>query len=240
MVTLGAMHVFLYQLSVSAEWTDTRLHFICEVLAPKKTLVRELSSLNYQENNLLPQRAVEEYLSQIVASQEWQHALSQPSPFTHCKLVLEDRVRWPKDPEDYEGCSEPDTLMTELRHEAINRHRQHVANVHRNYGRDIGLVSKRGTNRLRYAPTDTLLKALVLANVGTRMEYKEFLFQLFERYGFVFGEREAEVVLPKDDFEKKAFQANSHRLEQRLSSLGMLRRLSDACAYVQNPLARVQ
>jgi hypothetical protein len=234
------MHVFLYQLTVSAEWTGTKLHFICEVLAPKKTLVRELSSLNYQENNLLPQRAVETYLSDIAASADWQHARSQPSPFTHCKLVLEDRVRWPKDPEDYEGCSEPETLLAELRHEAINRHRQHVANVHRNYGRDIGLVSKRGTNRLRYAPTDTLLKALVLANVATRMEYKEFLSQLFQRYGFVFGEREAETVLSKDDFEKKAFQANSHRLEQRLSSLGMLRRLSDACAYVQNPLARVQ
>jgi hypothetical protein len=240
MVTLGAMHVFLYQLTVAAEWTDTRLHFICEVLAPKKTLVRELSALNYQANNLLPQRAVEAYLSEIAGSAEWQQALSQPSPFAPCKLILEDRVRWPKDPEDYEGCSEPDTLMAELRHEAISRHRQHVANVHRNYGRDIGLVSKRGTNRLRYAPTDTLLKALVLANVTTRMEYKEFLLLLFQRYGFVFGEREAELVLPKDDFEKKAFQANSHRLEQRLSSLGMLRRLSDACAYVQNPLARGQ
>jgi hypothetical protein len=72
------------------------------------------------------------------------------------------------------------------------------------------------------------------------MEYKEFLDVLFARYGFVFGEREAERVLPKEDFEKKAFQTNSHRLEQRLSSLGMLRRLSDACAYVQNPLARGQ
>ena len=130
--------------------------------------------------------------------------------------------------------------MAELRRAAINRHKQHVANVHRNYGRDIGLVSKRGTNRLRYAPTDTLLKSLVLANVTTRMEYKEFLCRLFKRYGLIFGEREAEVVIPKEDFEKKAFQANSRRLEQRLSSLGMLRRLSDACAYVQNPLAREQ
>ena len=40
-MTLGAMHVFLYQLIVSSEWTGTRLHFICEVLAPKKTLVIE-------------------------------------------------------------------------------------------------------------------------------------------------------------------------------------------------------
>jgi hypothetical protein len=104
----------------------------------------------------------------------------------------------------------------------------------------VGLVSKRGTNRLRYAPTDALLKTLVLANVSRRMEYKEFLDVLFARYGFVIGEREAEQVLSHEDFEKKAFQTNSHRLEQRLGSLGMLRRLSDACAYVQNPLARGQ
>ncbi len=238
MVTLGAMHVLLYQLIVAADWTNSPLQFICEVVAPKKTLVRELSSLNYQENNLLSQRAIEAYLFQISSSTEWQHAISQPSPFTHCKLILEDQIRWPKDSDDYEGCSEPEALLSELRRAAISRHKQHVANVHRNYGRDIGLVSKRGTNRLRYAPTDALLKTLVLANVATRMEYKEFLHRLFNRYGLIFGEREAEFVISKEDFEKNAFQANSHRLEQRLSSLGMLRRLSDACAYVQNPLAR--
>jgi hypothetical protein len=43
------------------------------------------------------------------------------------------------------------------------------------------------------------------------------------------------MVLSKDEFDKKAFQANSRRLEQRLGSLGLLRRLSDGCAYVINP-----
>lgn len=238
LVTLGALHVLLYQLTVATEWAGGCLYFICEVVAPKKTLVRELSALNYQENNLLPQRAVEAYLARIPASAEWQKALTQPGGFAQCKQILEDSVRWPRDAEDYEGCSDPEALFAELRREALARHRQHVANVHRNYGRDIGLVSKRGTNRLRYAPTDSLLKALVLANVGHRAEYKDFLARLFTRYGLVFGEREAEQVLGKEDFDKKAFQANAARLEQRLASLGMLRRLSDACAYVQNPLGR--
>jgi hypothetical protein len=238
LVTLGALHILLYQLLVATEWTGGSLYFICEVVAPKKTLVRELSALNYQENTLLPQRAVDAYLSRIPASPEWQKALTQPGGFALCKQILEDRVRWPRDAEDYEGCSDPESLFTELRREAVVRHRQHVANVHRNYGRDVGLVSKRGTNRLRYAPTDSLLKALVLANVSHRAEYKDFLAGLFTRYGLVFGEREAEQVLGKEDFDKKAFQANAARLEQRLASLGMLRRLSDACAYVQNPLAR--
>lgn len=240
LVTLGALHVMLYQLQISSSLLSKPLHFICEVVAPKKTLVRELSAFNYQENALLSQKAVEVYLAGITSSARWELAKLQAGAFAACKAILEEQVRWPNDPEDYEGCSEPDALAAELRRAAIARHRQHVANVHRQYGRDVGLVSKRGTNRLRYAPTDTLLKTLVLANVSHRMEYKEFLDLLFTRYGLVLGEREAERVLSQEDFEKKAFQTNSHRLEQRLSSLGMLRRLSDACAYVQNPLAQGQ
>jgi len=110
-----------------------------------------------------------------------------------------------------------------------------VANIHRNYGREIGLVSKRGTVKLRYAPNDSLLKTLLFANVNKRMELNDFLAKLQSRYGIVFGDREAEHVLPRGDFDKKAFRANSRRLEQRLASLGILKRLSDACAYVINP-----
>jgi hypothetical protein len=70
------------------------------------------------------------------------------------------------------------------------------------------------------------------------MEYGEFLAMLFEQYGLVFGDREARQALSAEDFDKRAFQANSERLEGRLRTLGMLRRLSDACAYVENPYKR--
>ena len=55
------------------------------------------------------------------------------------------------------------------------------------------------------------------------------------KYRLVIGAREAEQVLPADEFDSSAFQDNARRLEQRLVSLGLLRRLSDACAYVENP-----
>ena len=117
----------------------------------------------------------------------------------------------------------------------MKRHRQHVANIHRNYGREIGLVSRRGTVKLRYAPNDSLLKTLLFANVEKRIELHQFLERLHRRYGIIFSDKEAEQVLPKGEFDKKVFQANSRRLEQRLGSLGLLRRLSDGCAYVVNP-----
>jgi hypothetical protein len=241
LVVLGALHLMLYQLHLAAEWCDeTRpVHFVCEVVAPKKTLVRELSALNYQQNTQLPQRAIDAYVRRIEASDDWHSAAGEPGAFSNCRELLREQVRWPMDAEDYDGPNDPASLIAAFRRRALARHRQHVANIHRNYGRDVGLVSRRGTNKFRYAPTDTLLKALILANVERRMEYKDFLSLLFSRYGFVFGDREAERVLEGEEFDKKAFQANAERLEQRLGSLGMLRRLSDACAYVQNPYSGI-
>ena len=240
LVTLGAFHILLYQITIAAEKLQKKStpHMICEVVAPKKTLVRELSFANYQENVDLPAQAVESYIYTIEQSEEWQKALREPGAYSLCCAILKERVWWPRKPDDYDGPDEPDHLIKELRSEALKGHRQHLAHIHRAYGREVGLVSKRGTNKLRYAPNDTFLKTLITANVETRMELGEFLDRVYKRYGLVFGEKEAEQILSDDEFDKKAFQANADRLERRLSSLGMLRRLSDSCAYVENPYKR--
>lgn len=234
LVNLVGLHLLKYQLGVSRQilgHTDAPA-FVCEVVAPKKTLVREISCDLYQDNNHLPAQAVEAFLAKIEASNEWQQALRENGSFAKCRTILEKTAGWG---DDYEGPSHPSDLIAALRQAAMKRHRQHVANIHRNYGREVGLVSKRGTVKLRYAPTDSLLKTLLFANVGKRAELLQFLDRLFQRYGIVVGDKEAERCLTKGEFEKKAFQANSRRLEQRLSSLGLLRRLSDGCAYVLNP-----
>ena len=236
LVVLSALHLMLYQLETAAYWCgEERPHFICEVVAPRKTLVRELSALNFQSNQLLSQRAVERVIADFESGDAWRAAATGEAAFSRCKELLKDRFRWPTEQEDYDGCSNPDDLVRAFRRKAIDRHRRHLANGHRAYGGEVGLVSKRGTNRLRYAPTDSLLKALILANVERRMEYNAFLDKLFERYGLVLGDRAGAKVLKREDFDQKAFRANARRLEQRLTSLGMLRRLSDACAYVENP-----
>lgn len=234
LVNLVGLHLLKYQLSVSRQVLrlNAPLSLICEVVAPKKSLVREVSCDLYQENNLLPAQAIEAFISNIETSSDWQQAITENGAFERCRKILREQVRWG---EDYEGPPDPQQLMAALRQAAMKRHRQHVANIHRNYGREIGLVSRRGTVKLRYAPTDALLKTLLFANVEKRIELHQFLAKLYVRYGLVFGDREAEQVLVKGEFDKKAFQANSRRLEQRLGSLGLLRRLSDGCAYVVNP-----
>lgn len=234
LVNLAGLHLLRYQLTVSRQLlaSPTPLTLICEVVAPKKTLVRELSCELYQSNNLLPAQAVETFISRIEHSGDWQRAITESGAFEKCKRILKEQVRWG---EDYDGPADAGELISRLRQDAMKRHRQHVANIHRNYGREIGLVSKRGTVKLRYAPTDALLKTLLFANVEKRIELHQFLVRLHSRYGLVFGDKQAEQVLSKDEFDKKAFQGNSRRLEQRLGSLGLLRRLSDGCAYVINP-----
>lgn len=234
LVNLAGLHLLKYQLTVSRQLLGltTPLQLICEVVAPKKTLVREVSCDLYQANNLLPAQAVKKFIANVEQSEQWKRAVDESGAFEKCRRILKERVRWG---DDYDGPPDATQLINRLEQEAMKRHRQHVANIHRNYGREIGLVSKRGTVKLRYAPTDALLKTLLFANVEKRIELHQFLAKLHSRYGLVFGDKEAEAVLSKDDFEQKAFQGNSRRLEQRLGSLGLLRRLSDGCAYVVNP-----
>jgi len=237
LVNIAAFHLVQYQLRVARDVASVSEPFklICEVVAPKKTLVREISCELYQQNNLLSSQAITAYIDAVANSDEWRFAMTQPGAFVRCKNILRDKMLWG---DDYEGASNPDDLLNELRLSAKKRHQQHVAHIHRNYGREIGLVSKRGTVKLRYAPNDDFLKALIFANVDKRMELNQFLKLLWERYALILGDREAEEILPKGDFDKKAFQANARRLEQRLASLGLLKRLSDGCAYVLNPYAR--
>jgi hypothetical protein len=241
LVLLSTLHTMLYQLRTAAAVTRRREPvFVCEAVAPRKTLVRELSAVGFQENNMLTAESVDAYIAAIEGSEAWRVALAEATSdsdaCSRCKEILENRCWWGS---QYDGPTSPTALLRDLREVGRQGHSQHAGNVHRAYGRAVGLISKRGTNRLRYAPNDGLLKALVVANVHSRMEFGEFLRRLFNRYGFVFGEREAERAIDVHSFDQKAFQANAARLEGRLTSMGLLRRLSDACAYVINPFTGV-
>ncbi|MBF0407878.1 MAG: hypothetical protein HQM10_11020 [Candidatus Riflebacteria bacterium] len=234
LVNLSSFNLLCYQQTVAAQFLKNQKppFFVCEILAPKRTLVRELSINTYQNNNYAPSKVVEEFIHQICTTQEWLEALHSEAAFISCKKLLEEKTKWG---EDYSGSGNPDSLINTFRESALKRHRQHFANIHRVFGREIGLISKRGTNKLRYAPNDAFLKSIIFANVSKRLELNEFLKRLFDRYGLIFSDRQAEEVYEKKEIDKKAFQANVERLEQRLASLGLLRRLSDGCAYLINP-----
>jgi hypothetical protein len=233
-VTLGAFHVLRYYLQIGATWAESSQQpsLVCEILAPEKTLIRDLAQSSFVANDGVSVAAIETFVDRIGRSATWQRSATGSNGFGHCQSLLSEQLLWGV---KYTGKRTPDALLSALRDTALRGHRQHVANIHRSLGRGIGLVSRRGTTRLRYAPADGLLKSLLLANVDHHLELGEFLRRLYHRYGLVIGDREAELALSATEYDKKAFQANGHRLEERLASLGLLRRKSDACAYVVNP-----
>jgi hypothetical protein len=97
-------------------------------------------------------------------------------------------------------------------------------------------VSKRGTNRYRYAPTDELLRALVLANVTSPVEESAFLRRLYGRYRIVIGPIEAKEDVLSYLFDETDFKKNRDRFGQHLVGMGLAQRMSDACTYVLNPM----
>lgn len=234
LVTITGLHLIVYLLNrakVSLQ-DSQKPRFILEIVAPKKTNIRDLAANEYEKNNNLPKQALEYYILDTAKLPEWQQCLESLSPLDDAKEFLEKRFVWQD-----KSANSPDELLYKLRDEAVGRHKQHLAKFHGTWSKEIGLASRRSSRRNRYAPTDNLLKTLVLTCVPHRMEFQEFLARLYEKYGFVIGEKQAQSYIDSGEADLKDFTANAQRLERRLASIGLLKRLSDACAYVQNPFA---
>jgi len=242
LVDLLGLHVLLYKLRCAQMWAapDSPLQLVMEIIAPRRTTVRDLATETYLANNLRSREAIEAYLREVVdQSPEWQSAFGHADAFGEAYRVLRNKVAWPDaDMGEYTGPETPDGLRSGLWTAARRRHDTHVANVHARYGHEIGLASRRGTRRVRYAPNDQILRSLVFATVERRMEFQQFLSVLHERYGFVIGHRHSAAFIGQGQSDQKSFEDNARRLEMRLGSVGLLRRLSDACAYIENPYAR--
>jgi hypothetical protein len=234
---LGSLHLVLYQLETAAAVLGRpRPSLVCEMIAPRRELVRQHAISSYIENDGLVRRALLHALTARVEVFRSEAASLSADDGEKLDHVL-DRLR-----EEFNVAidalpkgSELDEFLSDMVERKLD---QNDGQVHLNYGRNVGLVSKRATNRYRYAPTDALLKTLVLALVPRRTEFGLFLTQLKDKYGLVIGPEEAQGVLDPDSFDRTSFDRNRDRFEARLSSMGLVYRLSDGCAYVLNPFAQ--
>jgi hypothetical protein len=236
-VTILGLHLVIYFLAraKSTLGEDGKPCFVLEIIAPKKTSVRDLAADEYQKNNHLSQRAIEHYIRSIVDTSVWQTCLNSSTAIEDAIDILKQRFAWSATAEELGGERHPEDLLDRLQEQAVGRHKQHLAKFHGSWTREIGLSSSRSSRRTRYAPTDALLKTLVLSSVPHRMEYQEFLATLHRKYGFIIGDLQAGELINSGNVDRGDFVANATRLERRLASIGLLKRLSDACAYVQNP-----
>ena len=236
LMRLSALHMLIYMLRRANEEVgdSSDPKFVLEIASPRRTTLFELSAENFGANRMLSTRAVRAYVESAKQEEGWKNALNARSPAEATREYLTKRYDW--DPADGAPSGDPETIFGALRGYAEKRHQQHVAKVHMEWARRIGLaVSRRGAGTW-YSPDDSLLKALVICVVADRREeYHRFLSKLYDRFQLVIGATEAERAFGTLPTDQKAFMQNSQRLEQRLRTLGLLRRLSDDCAYVENP-----
>lgn len=236
LVTIGALHVWRYFLNLAAErLKQDKPLVLIEMVSAQRTAIRALSVDCYDQNNALPWRAVEEMLLAVKRRSEWTGWSTGTDGREQFLEQLTAEFGWPhpKERKDFQGRS-ADEILQALIADARTRHRGHLGKIHGTWARDLGLASRRSSRRVRYAPTDRLLKTLVLAHVPERLELKSFLKLLHERYGFVIGDADGQRWIRDGQADKEDFKRNAQRLEERLSSLGLAERLSDACAYVQS------
>jgi hypothetical protein len=241
LVSVTGLNMILYQLDRSREVLERDpITIVCEIVSPKKSVVRDLSADSFQHNNMLPQQALERFIRAATETPEWEVAVASDEPLLNAAEILKKAFDWP-DPDDSEDIAGvPDQLVAKLIDRAVTRHKQHVGKVHATWARAIGLSSRRSSRRVRYAPTDRLLKTLVVTCVDRRIEFKDFLARLYDRYGIVIGDGQARDLIASGNADQEDFSDNARRLEERLASLGLLKRLSDSCAYVENPFQRTE
>ncbi len=69
------------------------------------------------------------------------------------------------------------------------------------------------------------------------MQFDEFLAEAKARYGLVIGDVEGARLMKEKLVDQEALSDNRANLEARLAGLGLVRRLSDSCSFVENPFA---
>lgn len=240
LVDLIGLHLTLYILRRAAEWAPDEgpVRLVLEIVAPKKTTIRDLAIESFAGNCRRSGKAVDRYITEALErSTAWRSACELGDESERAEALqraLAEVIR--TEPGLIGGGASPERVLEDLRERALRRHQQHMGEAHAAYAQAIGLASRRGTRRMRYAPSDQLLKTLVITVVKERMEFQKFLQCLWERYHMVIGHHQAADILREGESDPRSFEDNARRLEMRLESLGLLTRLSDACAYVESPV----
>jgi hypothetical protein len=214
------------------------VEIVCEIVA-QRTKVRALSGDSYQSNQALSVRAVRAEVDSVKLDPRWDTAMQAGDSQGACLDLMREMFQWPSDDkDDEEYVNLPgDELVSKLMEKAESRHEQHVGKIHATWSKAIGLSSRRLARRNRYAPDDRLLKTLVVTIVDSRMQFDDFLSEVKKRYGIVIGDVEGARLVMEKKVDQDALSDNSKNLENRLAGLGLVRRLSDSCSFVENPFS---
>lgn len=242
LIANAGLNTLLYFLECAkAEAGDSDpVELVCEIVSRERTKVRALSGESFQANQGLSYRAVRAAVEKIRMTDEWAQALQSRDPNGAAAALMQSWFQWPAANGSDESATDADTgdeLVAKLAAAAESRHEDHVGKIHGTWSRALGLTSRRLSRRTRYAPNDKLLKTLVVSVVDKRMQFDDFLALARTRYGLIVGDIEGARLVKSQQVDQEALSDNKDKLEARLVGLGLVRRLSDSCSFVENPFA---
>lgn len=242
LIAITGLNLMLYFLERGKAQTGNPepVEIVCEMVSRERTKVRALSAESYLTNQGYSAAAIRSSIESTRMTEEWATALASPESKDRCAAVLRSQFQWPPEDggDDADALNKDgDQLIAQLVEKAISRHEQHGDKIHPAWSRAIGLSSRRLSRRTRYAPNDRLLKSLVIAIVDDRMQFDEFLAEAKARYGLMIGDVEGVRLVKEELVDQEALSDNRANMEARLAGLGLLRRLSDSCSFVENPFA---
>lgn len=237
---LLGLHIYLYGIETAFAWLGNQglPPIVCEILAPRSDLVRKAAVGSYLHNDGIGELAVRKFIdTTVLANPELKRILNDDTLDDVAKAdYLAEHLMRSVSLKQRPDTSDP-RKMTEVFYAfARKQYRAGTAEGLTGLAIGCGLVSKRGTNRYRYAPTDDLLRALVLANVTVAVEESAFLSLLHRRYRISIGPAEARGEVLSYLFDESDFKKNRDRFGQHLVGMGLAQRKSDACTYVINPM----
>lgn len=194
--------------------------------------LREISKVHLNRHRLAANRAVEAYMKGLTnEDEEWKAALLQGDGGA-ARDILRRLFACKKRDEKLRSPSEQlNTLIEQAKSRDKNNPHKYLLPL----AKGIGLATSRQRIGSWFGLDDGLLFALVMANVTHTVELRDFVAQLYERYGIVIGPEEARHAFSRLPVGIQSFEANLEALEQRMTLLALTHRLSDDCAFVTNP-----
>lgn len=235
-----AFNLYLYAIETASHVLDKKQIpvCVCEIPGPRMDVVRKASIATRDENEGLGVLAVRRHAESAIRSNpeiNWKLDSPHVTDEEKAELLAEHLAESCMLDKEELKASHPDGVRRRLISLAESGFRDGTAQALQGLGRAAGLTDKRGTTKVRYAPTDRLLRTLVLANVTHQIEEDELLRTFNRRYHIVIGPREAAAELPSNFHDEGDFRKNRERLTRHLIGLGLAHRMSDACTYIRNP-----
>jgi hypothetical protein len=240
-----ALNLYIYGIETANHWIGKEEipPVACEILAPSMDIVRKASVATFTDNEGLGVLAVRRFAENAIQS-------DPEASSKLCCLDLDEEAKAELLTDHIsKACSVERDKIKAPDHQSVRRnflalaekgYREGTAGALQGLASVAGLASRVGTNRVRYAPSDKLLQALVLVNVKHQVEESEFLRTLHFRYHIIIGPDEAQKDMPSGLCEEIDFKNNKERLARRLIGLGLAQRMSDACTYIRNPFYRTK